>query len=595
MTAQEVKRKLTAILAADVVSYSRLMSIDESGTLTALRAHRRELFDPKIDEYHGRTVKTTGDGMLIEFPSVVEAVQCAVEVQRAMIPRNAGISPDLAMSFRIGIHQGDVVVEEGDIFGDGVNVVARLMELSEPGGLCISERVHEDIAGKLILDCLDLGNKYLKNIARPVRVYKVQIEPKVASFRPPVEVASREKMAFPMPDLPSIAVLPFENMSGDSKQEFLSDGITETIITALSKVPNVFVIARNSTFTYKGKPVKVKQVSEELGVRYVLEGSVQRSGDRIRINAQLIDALTGRHIWAERYDSDLKDLFALQDEITIKILTAIQVKLTREDRSLIAEKYYKGKHDLDCWLKIMEGFSYLQGYNIDSTRVARQIAEETVEMSPENPMVYVLMSFVNYLEYWLDLGKSPRESIEKGIETVQKALAMDDSLPTAHSHLSLFCTLNGEHERAITEGERGVALNPGGASALGYYGMSLLYGGRPEEAIPVFQKAVRLNPIGESFDFFYLGHAYRVMGRFEEAVSEYKKSLQHSPDIFFAHLGLTATYSMMGQEHEARAEATEVLRLNPKFSVESYAKRLTFKDQSVTDKYMDALRKAGLK
>jgi len=596
MTAQEVKRKLTAILAADVVSYSRLMSIDESGTLAALRAHRSELIDPKIAEHHGRTVKTTGDGMLIEFPSVVEAVQCAVEVQRAMIPRNAGISPDLAMSFRIGIHQGDVVVEEGDIFGDGVNVVARLMELSEPGSLCISERVHEDIAGKLILDCLDLGNKYLKNIARPVRVYKVQIEPKVASFRPPVEVASREKMAFPMPDLPSIAVLPFENMSGDSKQEFLSDGITETIITALSKVPNVFVIARNSTFTYKGKPVKVKQVSEELGVRYVLEGSVQRSGDRIRINAQLIDALTGRHIWAERYDSDLKELFALQDEITIKILTAIQVKLTREDRSSIAVKYYKGKQDLDCWLKIIEGFSYLQGYNIDSTRVARRIAEETVEMSPENPMVYVLMSFVNYLEYWLDLGKSPRESIEKGIEAVQKALAMDDSLPTAHSHLSLFCTLKGEHERAITEGERGVALNPGGASALGYYGMSLLYGGRPEEAIPVFQKAVRLNPIGElSFDFFYLGHAYRVMGRFEEAVSEYKKSLQHFPDIFFAHLGLTATYSMMGQEQEARAEATEVLRLNPKFSVDLYAKRLTFKDQSVTDKYMDALRKAGLK
>jgi adenylate cyclase len=547
-----------------------------------------------IQQHHGRVVDAPGDNVLAEFASVVDAVECAVEIQKELKTRNAELPEKRRMEFRIGINLGDVIQDGEQILGDGVNIAARLESLSQAGGICISGTAFDQIENKLGLGYEYLGEQTVKNLTKPVRVYRVLMETEAMAQRG-LEVASKEKMAFPMPDLPSIAVLPFENMSGDPKQEFFSDGITETIITALSKVPNVFVIARNSTFTYKGKPVKVKQVSEELGVRYVLEGSVQRSGDRIRINAQLIDALTGRHIWAERYDSDLKDLFALQDEITIKILTAIQVKLTREDRSAIAEKYYKGKQDLDCWLKIMEGFSYLQGYNIDSTRLARWIAEETVEMSPENPMVYVLMSFVNYLEYWLDLGKSPRESIEKGIEAVQKALAMDDSLPTAHSHLSLFCTLKGEHERAITEGERGVALNPGGASALGYYGMSLLYGGRPEEAIPVFQKAVRLNPIGESFDFFYLGHAYRVMGRFEEAVSEYKKSLQHSPDIFFAHVGLAATYSMMGQEQEARAEAAEVLRLNPKFSVDSYAKRVTFKDQSVTDKYMDALCKAGLK
>jgi adenylate cyclase len=410
-----------------------------------------------------------------------------------------------------------------------------------------------------------------------------------------LEVASKEKMAFPLSDLPSIAVLPFENMSGDPKQEFLSDGITETIIAALSKVPNLFVIARNSTFTYKGKPVKVKQVSEELGVRYVLEGSFQRSGDRIRITAQLIDAVTGRHIWAERYDRDLTDIFTLQDEITMKILTAIQVKLTREDRFSIYEKYFKGKQGLDCWLKIMEAFSYLQAYNIDSTKVSRRIAEEAVDMCPENPMTYVLMSFVNYLEYWYDLGKSPRESIEKGIEFVQKALAMDDSLPMAHSHLSLFFSLKGEHERAIAEGERGVTLMPGGATVLSYYGMSLLYGGRPEEAIPVLQKAIRLNPLGESNNFLFLGHTYRATGRFEEAISEYKKALQRASDSIHAHLGLAATYIMMGREQEARAEAAEVLRINPKFSVDSFAKRLTYKDQSVTDKYIDALRKVGLK
>jgi len=411
---------------------------------------------------------------------------------------------------------------------------------------------------------------------------------------PKEEVASKEKMAFPLPDLPSIAVLPFVNMSEDPKQEFLSDGITEEIITALSKVRHLFVISRQSTFSYKGKPVKVKQVSEELGVRYVLEGSVQRSGDRIRINAQLIDALTGRHIWAERYNRDLTDLFAMQDEITMKILRAIQVKLTEGEAISGVEKYFRGKQGLDCYLKVVEAIKVLAVYNVDGTRAGRRIAEETLAMCPENPSVYLIMSWVNYLEYWFGLSKSPRESIEKGMELVQKALAIDDSSASAHARLSLFSTIKGEHERAITEGERAVALMPGGALVQTNYGMSLLYGGRPEEAIPVFQKAIRLNPF-ESSSFHNLGHAYRVTGRFEEAVSEYKKALQRAPDNFFAHLGLAATYSMMGREQEARAEAAEVLRISPKFSVDAYAKRLTFKDQSVTDKFSDALRKAGLK
>jgi adenylate cyclase len=408
-------------------------------------------------------------------------------------------------------------------------------------------------------------------------------------------VASKEKMAFPLPDVPSIAVLPFVNMSEDPKQEFLSDGITEEIITALSKVRHLFVISRQSTFSYKGKPVKVKQVSEELGVRYVLEGSVQRSADRIRINAQLIDALTGRHIWAERYNRDLTDLFALQDEITMKILTAIRVKLTEGEQASRVDKYFKGGQGLDCYLKLLEGSNYLWGSNIKDTKMARRIAEEALEMCPEVPMAYSMLGNVHQMEYWLGLGKSPRESIEKGIELAQKALAMDDSLPAAHCLLSNFYTLKREHEKAIAEAERAVALDLGGAFAHLAYGMSLNYGGRSEEAIPVLQKAIRLNPLGETGYFLHLGHAYRVMGRFEETVSAYKKSLQRSPDNIFAHLSLAATYSMMGREQEARSEAVEVLRLNPKFSVDSYAKRLTFKDQSVTDKFSGALRKAGLK
>jgi adenylate cyclase len=300
-------------------------------------------------------------------------------------------------------------------------------------------------------------------------------------------------------------------------------------------------------------------------------------------------------MWAERYNLDLTDLFTVQDEITKKILTAIRVKLTEGEQGSRPEKYFKGKQGLDCYLKFLEGLSYLQGYNIDGTRVGRRIAEEAIQMCPDNPSIYVLMSWANYLEYWLGLGKSPQESIQKGIEMGQRALAMDDSLPLAHGLISMLYTLKREYDKSIAEGERAVDLEPGGARAHLCYGMSLHYGGRPEEAIPVLQRAIRLNPLGETSAFLHLGHAYRAIGRFEEAVSEYKKTLQRTPNNIFAHLALAATYSMMGREQEAGAEAAEVLRLNPKFSVDSYAKRLAFKDQSVTDNFVDALRKAGLK
>ena len=682
MTTQKVKRKLTAILSADVKGYSRLIREDELGTIRTLNSWK-ELMANLIQQHHGRVVDAPGDNLLAEFGSVVDAVECAVEIQKELKTRNAELPENRRMEFRMGINLGDVVEDGEQILGDGVNIAARLEGLSDSGGICISGIVFDQVKIKLNLGYEYLGEHTVKNIAEPIRVYRVLMEPEAAGRvigekrprpwqraiiglvvtligvivafgiwkfyisptpepeivskekitapqpekpstpippsaettpkekvpppspekvikptpppAPKMEVASKEKMAFPLPDVPSIAVLPFVNMSEDPKQEFLSDGITEEIITALSKVRHLFVISRQSTFSYKGKPVKVKQVSEELGVRYVLEGSVQRSGDRIRINAQLIDALTGRHIWAERYNRDLTDLFALQDEITMKILTAIRVKLTEGEQASRVDKYFKGGQGLDCYLKLLEGSNYIWGSNIKDTKVARRIVEEAIEMCPEVPMAYSMLGNVHQMEYWLGIGKSPRESIEKGIELAQKALAMDDSLPAAHCLLSNFYTLKREHEKAIAEAEWAVALDLGGAFAHLAYGMSLNYGGRSEEAIPVLQKAIRLNPLGETGYFLHLGHAYRVMGRFEEAVSAYKKSLQRSPDNIFAHLGLAATYSMMGREQEARAEAAEVLRLNPKFSVDSYAKRLMFKDQSVTDNFVDALRKAGLK
>jgi adenylate cyclase len=402
-------------------------------------------------------------------------------------------------------------------------------------------------------------------------------------------------MAFPLPDKPSIAVLPFVNMSEDPKQEFLCDGMTEEIITYLSKVPGMFVIARNSTFTYKGKAVKVKQVSEELGVRYVLEGSLQRSGDRVRITAQLIDALTGHHLWADSYDRDLKDIFAVQDEITIKTLGSTQVKLTGGGPVGSPEKYYKGKTGLDCYLKLIEGNDYGQRWNIQDNNMARRLIEEAIAMCPENPIGYCWLGWVCLRDFVLGNTKFPAETFEKAIELAQKALAMDDSLSPAHALLCRLYMFKGDYDKAIAEGERAVALDPGGTVALDLYGYSLTCAGRPEEAITVFQKATRLNPFGPAYLYRDFGTALRTAGRYEEAVRAYKKAIQLAPDDIHAHMSLAATYSMMDREKEARAEAAEVLRINPKSSVDHLAKTISYKDQLETNKVINALRKAGLK
>jgi adenylate cyclase len=591
MAPQDFKRKLIAILSADVKGYSRLMSEDEVGTIRTLNIYK-EVMANLIQQHHGRVVDAPGDNLLAEFASVVDAVQCAVEIQKELKTRNAELPENRRMEFRIGVNLGDVVEDGEQILGDGVNIAARLESLSEAGGVCVSGTAFDQVENKLGLGYEYLGEQTVKNIAKPVRVYQVLMETEAVAQRG-LEVASKEKMTFPLPDLPSIAVLPFENMSGDPKQEFFSDGITETIITALSKVPNLFVIAQNSTFTYKGKPVKVKQVSEELGVQYVLKGSVQKSGDRIRINVQLIDAFTGRHIWAERYDRDLTDIFALQDEITLKVLAAIQVKLTGAELSLGYGKYYGGEQGLDCYLKIIEGNDYAERYNIKDNNRARRIAEEALAMCPEVPMAYLLMANVHSIDYWL--ASTPRESLEKGIEMVQKTLALDDTLAEAHGLLGSLYTQKREYEKGIAEGERAVALNPSGATVLVNYASSLYFAGRSEEAIPLLQRAIRLNPFGPGLYYQYLGNALRMTGRFEEAVSAYKKAIQRAPDNLWSHILLTATYSMMDREKEAQSEAAEALRINPKFSPDFFAKTTPLKDKSEIDKVVNALRKAGLK
>jgi len=415
----------------------------------------------------------------------------------------------------------------------------------------------------------------------------------------PIEVASIERMKYPLPEGPSIAVLPFANMSGDPKQEFLCDAMTEDIITGLSRVPRLFVIARNSTFVYKGKPVKVKQVSEELGVRYVLEGSLQRSADRVRISVQLIDALTGHHLWAKRYDRELVDLFALQDEITIKILSALEVLLMAQGgvagAEKFADKYYRGKQGLDCYLKIAEAWGYFQRYNIEGMNLSRQIAEEVIAMCPENPLGYLRLGWIYYWDYILGNTKSPQETIEKSMEMARKVLAMNDFIGSAHGLLALTYLIKREFDKAILAGERAFALDPWSQPVLTNYSVTLRATGRPKEAIPLLQKAIRQNPFGPASIYNAFGDVLRDAGRFEEAVSAYKKAIQIAPDHFNAHVGLVVTYIWMGRENEARAEAAGVLRINPKYSVDYAAKTFFYKDQSFNNRIVAALRKAGLK
>jgi adenylate cyclase len=398
-------------------------------------------------------------------------------------------------------------------------------------------------------------------------------------------------MAFPLPDVPSIAVLPFVNMSGDPKQEFLCDGMTENIITALSLVPQLFVIAHNSTFTYKGKAVKFQKVAEELGVRYVLEGSVVKSGDRIRVNAQLIDALNGHHLWAERYDREVKDLFSLQDELTLKILRGMQLKLTSGEQVL----YARPPRSLEVWLKYLQGTDYMRQFNIDNNNRARVIAEECISQESDYSGGYLLLGTVDAMDYFLGSTKNPAQSLNLAIEYLEKAVALTDRKGEALMVLGWVYATKKDYDKGIELGEQAITLIPNGADAHAFLAISLYYAGRPEESVALLEKAMRLNPLPPSFYYLNCGYAYRLTGRFQEAVAMFKKSIQLTPNNFFAHCGLASTYGFMGKEKEARAEAAEVLRINPKFSVEHLVKISPLKRQEDKDQLMQGLRKAGLK
>jgi adenylate cyclase len=410
---------------------------------------------------------------------------------------------------------------------------------------------------------------------------------------PPIDVAHKEKMAFPLPDKPSIAVLPFAYTSGDPKHEYLSDGITDAVITALSKSSQLFVIGRNSTFTYKGKPVKFQQVSEEMGVRYVLEGSVQFSGERLRVTAQLIDALTGYHLFSERYDRELKDIFATQDEISMKILTATRVTLTQGEE---ARMFAKGTKNLEAYLKLMQAREHHEVFTKESQALARQLAEEAIALDPGYALAYSYAALAVAHEVLVGTYSNPREALERGMKLVQKAAALDESLAHPHEILSkYYIWLNKDYEKGVAEAERAVALEPNSVDAYIQLGGNLRWAGRPAEAIPVLQKAMRLSPIPPYLCLQILAHCYYLTGQYEEAIALQRRILQKEPNQLPSQLGLTAALIRAGKEDEARAEAAKVLRIDPKFSVESYARRLPAKDQKVNDDFVSALRKAGLR
>ena len=629
MNTEEFKRRLTAILSADVEGYSLLMREDEEATIRTLKTYRKAMRN-LIQRYRGRVVDSPGDNILSEFSSVVDAVNCAVEIQRELAERNSELPHERRMRFRIGVNLGDVVEDGERIYGDGVNIAARMEGLAQGGGICISGTVYDQVKHKLGLEYEYLGEQEVKNMPEPIRAYRILSYPGAAAHRvvkakravgktwrnvlvavgailvvgaavaiwhfyfrpPPIEVASVEKMAFPLPDKPSIAVLPFVNMSEDKGQEYFSDGLTEELIMGLSKVPELFVIARNSTFIYKGKPVKIQQVSKELGVRYVLEGSVRKAADRVRITAQLVDATTGGHLWSERYDRDLKDIFALQDEITMKIMTALQVKLTEGQTARLTAR---GTKNLEAYLKCLEGREHLARINKESNALAREKLKEAIALDPNFPAAYRFLGATHFIDIWVRATDSPKRSMGKTIEFLKKAISLDPSYGDAHGFLGFVLVYARQYEMAVAEAEKGVALTPSSASSYGYLANVLRCVGRSEEAIQAYKKAFRMNPFPPTNLIYGLGVAYLFTGQCEEAIGQCLKAVHLEPKSVLNHVVLTAVYGACGREEDARSQAKELLKIQPNFTVEYFGKQLTIKNQADRELLLDGLRKAGLK
>jgi len=582
-------RKLAAILYADVAGYSRLTGEDEDSTHRALNEYLN-LISNTVESHHGQVMHYAGDAVLAKFDAVVDALSSAVAIQEELRTQNDGLADERKVQFRIGVNSGDVIEDRGDIYGDGVNVAARLESLADPGGVCISDAVRSAIGNNLPLDYEFMGEQPVKNIKDPVRAYQVRLR----SVQSP-ETTVAEAPEIKLPEEPSIAVLPFTNMSGDPEQEYFSDGITEDIITALSKISSLMVIARNSTFTYKGKPVDIKQVGREQGVRYVLEGSVRKAGDHVRVTAQLIDATTGHHIWAERYDRELKDIFAVQDEIMREIVVALDVELREGEQ---VRFWSSGTRNLEAWECVRLSATDALGGVPESKLQARKLIERALELDPNYAIAWVMLGWIH--QYYSDVaaGVSDARGRETALvsmrECAQKAIELDPSCADAYSVMAYYHRERNDFDASIEDSEKAIALAPSNAENLATAAGTMTKSGKPEQGLKLIKRAMRVCPLYRPGFLRALAQAYRFSGNPEAAVDTFRESLKRESSYLAPHVNLTSVLGELGRIDEAKQAAREILSLAPDFSIRDYMQGLSYRNQEDLLRVEEGLRKAGL-
>jgi adenylate cyclase len=579
-------RKLAAILAADLFGYSRLMGQDEAATVRDLKAHQAVVL-PMIDEFEGTIVDTAGDGILAQFPSAVRAVECAVAIQKIMAERNLDVPQDRRMQFRIGVNLGDIIYDATRVYGDGVNIAARLEGVAKPGAICLSEDAYRQVRGRLDLAVIDLGPTQLKNIGEPIRIYSLEIGVSAED-----KSATPEKPSPPpVPDKPSIAVLAFNNMSGDAEQEYFSDGITEDIITDLSRLSELHVIARNSSFVYKNAAVSIPDVAKALGVRYVLEGSVRKASNRVRVTAQLIDSSSGGHVWASRFDRDLSDIFAVQDELTHEIVAALKLKLTGCAQDHLAPRRAVNVQAYELFLRGRElSWATTGPGNI----AARGLFERAIAIDPGYAAAYALTAFTHLIDYANAFSGDPALSLRTGLELAQRAVEMDEEEPASHFALGVAHTWRRELDRAHAEAQRGLALSPNSVELLLLLANIQLFSGDPSGALETIDAYMRLDPHYLEITLQVVADARFTLGEYAQAIAAIEQRLARNPQSETAYALLASCYGHLGRVEESRRAWEQVMRIHPGFSVERRRQVLPFRNPEDFEHRVEGLRKAGL-